>query len=155
MTQFGSDFRQQRKLMKEVLGTDVIRNHEALLNEEGVRLLEGILTNPKGFDRYLRRSANCDVCHTLRILMLFRFSSSLALRMVYGFEAMEINDPHILLAEEMMQTSEYAVIAGWAVDFLPICRLQIIILSVVRRSLSQNSETSSQMASRRWIQKEG
>lgn len=39
--------------------------------------------------------------------------------MVYGFEAMEIDDPHVLLAEEMMQTSEYAVIAGWAVDFFP------------------------------------
>lgn len=52
---------------------------------------------------------------------VLRFSSSLSLRMVYGFKAMEIDDPHILLAEEMMQKTEYAVIAGWAVDFLPQC----------------------------------
>jgi hypothetical protein len=39
--------------------------------------------------------------------------------MVYGFEAMEIDDPHVLLAEEMMQLAEYAVIGGWLVDFFP------------------------------------
>jgi hypothetical protein len=50
-----------------------------------------------------------------------RFSSSLSLRMVYGFEAMEIDDPHVLLAEEMMQLAEYAVIGGWLVDFFPSC----------------------------------
>jgi hypothetical protein len=33
---------------------------------------------------------------------------------------LEIDNPHLLLAEEMpMQLSEYAVIAGWAVDFMP------------------------------------
>jgi hypothetical protein len=58
MTQFDADFRQQRKLMKEVLGGDVIRRHEALLHEEGIRLLEGIFVDPKGFDRYLRRLAD-------------------------------------------------------------------------------------------------
>ena len=123
MTQFGSDFRQQRKLMKEVLGGDVIRKQETLLTEEGIRLLEGFLADPKAFDRSLRRSANLNAYNTSRALIFIRFSTSLSLRMVYGFEAMEIDDPHILLAEEMMRTSEYAVIAGWAVDFLPICEL--------------------------------
>ncbi|EPQ52491.1 cytochrome P450 [Gloeophyllum trabeum ATCC 11539] len=105
MTQFGADFKQQRKFMKEVLHADVIRKHEDLLNEEGRRLLQGMWDTPKNFDRHLRR-----------------FSSSLSLRLVYGFEAMDNDDPHVLLAEEMMQTAEYAVIAGWAVDFIPWLR---------------------------------
>jgi len=60
-TQFGPEFKQQRKLMKEVLGSDVIRKHEPLLHEEGIRMLEGIFTDPKGYDRYLRRSATPNV----------------------------------------------------------------------------------------------
>lgn len=55
MTQFGNDFRQQRKFMKEVLGADVIRKHESLLDEEGKRMIQGIMANPENFDRYLRR----------------------------------------------------------------------------------------------------
>jgi len=47
--------------MKEVLGSDVIRKHELLLHEEGIRMLEGIFTDPKGYDRYLRRSATPNV----------------------------------------------------------------------------------------------
>lgn len=39
--------------------------------------------------------------------------------MVYGFGAMNNDDPHILLAEEMMRVSENAIIGGWAVDFFP------------------------------------
>ncbi|KAJ6555588.1 cytochrome P450 [Mycena vulgaris] len=105
MTQFGDDFKEQRKFMKEVLAGDVIRKHEALLDEEGRRLLQSIFGAPKDCDRHLRR-----------------FSSSLSLRMVYGFEAMEIDDPHVLLAEEMMQLAEYAVIGGWLVDFFPSLR---------------------------------
>jgi len=50
--------------------------------------------------------------------------------MVYGFKAMEIDDPHILLAEEMMQITEHAVIAGWAVDFLPFRGLLCFIVSI-------------------------
>jgi len=106
MTQYGEDFKQQRKLMKEVLAGDVIRRHEALLDDEGRRMLQGILKTPQECDRLLRR-----------------FSSSLSLRMVYGFEAMEIDDPHVLLAEEMMQLAEYAVIGGWLVDFFPSIQL--------------------------------
>ncbi|KAJ7080194.1 cytochrome P450 [Mycena belliarum] len=102
MTQFGADFKDQRKFMKEVLAPEVLRNHEALLDDEGRRLLRSILATPNECDRHLRR-----------------FSSSLSLRMVYGFEALEIDDPHVLLAEEMMQLAEYAVIGGWLVDFFP------------------------------------
>ncbi|KAH9977454.1 cytochrome P450 [Russula compacta] len=105
MTQYGEDFRQQRKFMKEVLAGDVIRRHEPILDDEGKRMLQGIFQHPKECDRHLRR-----------------FSSSLSLRMVYGFEAMEIDDPHVLLAEEMMQLAEYAVIGGWLVDFFPALR---------------------------------
>ena len=55
MTQYGEDFRQQRKFMKEVLGGDVIRRHEPLLDEEGKRMLQGIFQSPKECDRLLRR----------------------------------------------------------------------------------------------------
>jgi hypothetical protein len=58
MTQYGEDFRQQRKFMKEVLGGDVIRRHEALLDEEGKRMLQGIFKAPKECDRLLRRSVS-------------------------------------------------------------------------------------------------
>ncbi|KZT22337.1 hypothetical protein NEOLEDRAFT_1180926 [Neolentinus lepideus HHB14362 ss-1] len=64
MTQYGEDFKQQRRFIKEVPSADVI-------------------CKPEEFDRYLRQ-----------------FSSSLSLRLVYGFEAMEINDPHELRASE-------------------------------------------------------
>ncbi|KAJ7439742.1 cytochrome P450 [Mycena latifolia] len=67
--------------------------HEALLDEEGRRLSEGSLI------------AAC-AAHP-------RFSSSLSLRMVDGFDAREVDDPHVLLAEEMMQLAEFAVIGGW------------------------------------------
>ncbi|KAJ7637836.1 cytochrome P450 [Mycena rosella] len=102
MTNFGEDFKNQRKFMKEVLAAEHLRNHEALLDEEGRRMLQSIFQTPNDCDRHLRR-----------------FSSSFSLRMVYGFEAMEIDDPHVLLAEEMMQLAEYAVIGGWIVDFIP------------------------------------
>jgi hypothetical protein len=55
MTQFGQEFRQQRKLMKEVLGADVIRRQEALLDEKGRRMLQSTFADLKGFDRNLRR----------------------------------------------------------------------------------------------------
>ena len=48
--------------------------------------------------------------------------------MVYGFEAMEVDDPHVLLAEEMMQLAEYAVIGGWLVDFFPSRKSWITLL---------------------------
>jgi hypothetical protein len=56
MTQFGDDFKDQRKFMKEVLAADVIRKHESLLDEEGRRLLQSIFVQPQECDRHLRRS---------------------------------------------------------------------------------------------------
>ncbi|KZT18463.1 hypothetical protein NEOLEDRAFT_1184290, partial [Neolentinus lepideus HHB14362 ss-1] len=69
MTQYGEDFKQQRRFIKEVPGADVIRKPEALPDEEGRSSI-----------------ATCNG----------KFSSSLSLRLVYGLEAMEINDPHEL-----------------------------------------------------------
>nr|GAT47942.1 cytochrome P450 [Mycena chlorophos] len=102
MTPYGPDFREQRKFMKEVLAPEVQKRHEGLLAEEGRRLLRATFDNPKDAVRYLRR-----------------FSTSFALRMVYGLPPLEIDDPDVLLAEEMMAVSEYAIVGGWAVDFIP------------------------------------
>ncbi|KAF7302459.1 Cytochrome P450 [Mycena chlorophos] len=102
MTQYGPDFREQRKFMKELLAPEVQRTHEGLLAEEGRRLLRATFERPKDAARYLRR-----------------FSTSFALRMVYGLPALEIDDPDVLLAEEMMAICESAIAGGWAVDFIP------------------------------------
>ncbi|KAJ7051779.1 cytochrome P450 [Mycena amicta] len=102
MTQFGDDFRDQRKFMKEVLAPEVQRRHAGLLDEEARRLLKATFERPQDAARHLRR-----------------FSTSFALRMVYGLPALEVDDPNVLLAEEMMALSEYAIVGGWAVDFIP------------------------------------
>ena len=57
MTQYGPEWKEQRKFMKEVLGSDVLRKHDPLLEEEGLRLLRDIFEDPTKFDRHLRRSA--------------------------------------------------------------------------------------------------
>ncbi|KAF7309278.1 Cytochrome P450 [Mycena indigotica] len=105
MTQYGADFREQRKFMKEALAPEVQRRHESLLNEEGRRLLRATYEDPEDTARHLRR-----------------FSTSFSLRMVYGLPALEVDDPQVLLAEEMMALSEYALTGGWLVDFLPILK---------------------------------
>ncbi|KAJ7052940.1 cytochrome P450 [Mycena amicta] len=102
MTQFGDDFREQRKFMKEVLAPEVQRRHASLLDEEGRRLLFATLERPVDTPRHLRR-----------------FSTSFSLRMIYGLPPLEVDDPNVLLAEEMMALSEHAISGGWAVDFIP------------------------------------
>lgn len=139
--------------MKEVLGIDVLRKHESLLDEEGSRLLQAIYSTPIEFDRHLRRLLHDQFNAKVKLLRWSRFSSSLSLRLVYGFEAMDIDDPHILLAEEMMQLSEYAVIAGWLVDFFPSCVSSIF--NIYLHANSSYSEVLTQVVTRCWIQKKG
>ena len=55
MSQHDADFKDQRKFMKEVLAPDVLRRHEALLDEEGRRMLCATFERPEQAPRHMRR----------------------------------------------------------------------------------------------------
>lgn len=63
MTQYGPEWKEQRKFMKEVLGGEATRRHDPLLEEEGLYLLRDIFEDPTKFDRHLRRQV-LDNIHT-------------------------------------------------------------------------------------------
>ena len=89
-----------------------LKRKDCIFFETSLRIQLNLIVTSEG--RYLTISIQ-----GTKTLISCRFSSSVALRIVYGFGAMNNDDPHILLAEEMMRVSENAIIGGWAVDFFP------------------------------------
>ncbi|KAF7300144.1 Cytochrome P450 [Mycena kentingensis (nom. inval.)] len=105
LSQYGDDFKAQRRFMKEVVAPDVLRSHWTLLEEEARRMCRAVWEDPASAVKHLRRS-----------------STSFALRMVYGLPPLQLDDPKVRLAEEMMHISEYAIVGGWIVDFIPLLK---------------------------------
>ncbi|KIY47566.1 cytochrome P450 [Fistulina hepatica ATCC 64428] len=97
--------KQYRELFQAGLGPRSIQQFAPLLQGEVERLMNNLHLNPEGYSTHFRR-----------------YVVSCSMKIAYGYEVSDENDPFVSAAEETNRISGWALAPGWLVDAFPIVR---------------------------------
>jgi cytochrome P450 len=104
-TSYGEQSKRQRRLLHKALGRPTIPSYHPLVQSGTHNLLRRILSDPSDFFNHVRR-----------------YSGSITLSVIYGYEPAQSNDQFIDMAEDCVNilTNEIASGGGiWPVDVIP------------------------------------
>ncbi|KAI0634017.1 CyP450 monooxygenase [Trametes polyzona] len=103
---YGQEWRRRRKEMHQFLHPNTVAQYQPLQQREAVKFLHRLLRNPENFLNHVRHS----------------FGSTI-MRVSYGIEVADENDPYVYAAEEAVATFNLAFVPGaFLVETFPILR---------------------------------
>lgn len=106
MLRYGDEWREYRKFSQQNFNPQAARQYQTLQLEKAQQLLQGLLDTPKEFEEhskmYLSRAFWSFFMAASSHELFTRFSISLTMAMMYGYDVKSIEDPVISLAEEAL-----------------------------------------------------
>ncbi|KAI0253131.1 cytochrome P450 [Lactifluus subvellereus] len=137
---YGSRWRESRKYMHHAIGTrESLEGFNSLFESETRKFLKATLRDPDNLQQHVRHSAG-----------------AIIVRIAYGYEAQEKDDPIIALADSAMRNFKRLREPGlYTVDFIPLLKYIPAwfpgagfkkVASDVRKSLHENAEVPFQFS---------
>ncbi|EGN98514.1 hypothetical protein SERLA73DRAFT_169465 [Serpula lacrymans var. lacrymans S7.3] len=107
LLQYGDDFREQRKHLYRTIGSrSSMQKYENLMEGNSQRFLRNVLRDPSRVGHHVRTTAGSNI-----------------LRISHGYEAQNVDDPFLKVADKAMHYYSVTTAAGaFFVDIMPILR---------------------------------
>ncbi|KAH9478386.1 Cytochrome P450 monooxygenase COX2 [Psilocybe cubensis] len=103
---YGEEWRKRRKVCQKHFNLDASKSYEPLQIAQVRKLLQGLLDSPEQFDAHSKM-----------------FSAALTIKMMYGYDIADLNDPCVTLADEALSLGTRLVVPGAnLIDIFPPLR---------------------------------
>lgn len=111
---YGEVFRRARKLINAALNSRTARTYWPIQEQSVHKFLGRLLKTPQDFREHIKMT-----------------SSSIILKIAYGYQLQDINDPFLPLVEKATESFGRSITGGYWIDYLPFCKLAFLNCGVV------------------------